>query len=84
MVRDALAVRTTLDLDSDVLAAARSLAKVRRASVGQVVSDLARNGLQAHVGTARRTRNGVPLFSRSSSETLVTLELVNDLRDETP
>jgi hypothetical protein len=38
-------MRTTLDLDDDVLAAARELAAGCRRSVGAVVSDLARKGL---------------------------------------
>ena len=35
-------MRTTLQLDDDVLAAARVLARQRRSSVGDVISDLAR------------------------------------------
>jgi hypothetical protein len=38
-------VRTTLDLDDDVMAAARELAATERRSLGSVVSELARRGL---------------------------------------
>ena len=38
-------MRTTLQLDDDVLAAARVLARQRRRSVGDVISDLARQAL---------------------------------------
>ncbi|RFU23411.1 antitoxin [Geodermatophilus marinus] len=38
-------MRTTLDLDDDVLAAARELAASERRSIGSVVSELARRGL---------------------------------------
>jgi hypothetical protein len=38
-------VRTTLDLDDDVLAAARELATGERRSIGSVISELARRGL---------------------------------------
>jgi hypothetical protein len=38
-------MRTTLDLDDDVITAARELARAERRSIGSVVSDLARRGL---------------------------------------
>lgn len=43
-------MRTTLDLDDDVLAAARELARAERRSMGAVVSNLARRGLTAPSG----------------------------------
>ncbi|MBU9767314.1 antitoxin [Mycobacterium sp. TNTM28] len=38
-------MRTTLDLDDDVVAAARELAASERRSLGAVISELARRGL---------------------------------------
>jgi len=38
-------VRTTLEIDDDVVAAARELAALERRSVGSVISELARRGL---------------------------------------
>jgi hypothetical protein len=38
-------VRTTLELDDDLVAAARELAAGERRSLGAVISDLARRGL---------------------------------------
>jgi hypothetical protein len=38
-------VRTTVDLDDDVLAMVRSLARVQGRSLGLVISDLVRRGL---------------------------------------
>jgi hypothetical protein len=38
-------MRTTLSIDSDVLSAARDLAKAERRTVGAVISDMARRGL---------------------------------------
>jgi hypothetical protein len=38
-------VRTTLDIDEDVVAAARELATAERRSLGSVISELARRGL---------------------------------------
>ena len=75
-------MRTTLDIDEDVLLAAKKLAQQRGTSAGKVVSELARKGLQ-RPGTLRK-RNGVPLFPARRGAAVVTLELVNRLRDESP
>ena len=73
-------MRTTVDLDEDVLLVARELARRRRVAIGKVLSDLARDGL-THREPATR-RNGWPLFPVQPGATAVTLELVNRLRDE--
>jgi hypothetical protein len=74
-------MRTTVDMDDDVLQAARELARNRRKTMGQVLSDLARQALQP---SGRRTvRNGVPLLPRRSrGARKPTMDLVNRLRDE--
>jgi hypothetical protein len=73
-------VRTTLDIDDDVLEAARDLAQNRRKTTGQVISDLAR---QALAPTGRQAvRNGVPLLPRRRGGPKPTMKLVNRLRDE--
>jgi hypothetical protein len=74
-------VRTTLDIDDDVLQAARELAENRRKTTGKVLSDLARQALEP-VGR-RAVRNGVPLLARRRrGSPKPTMELVNRLRDE--
>jgi len=75
-------MRTTLAIDDDVLAAARVLAGRQRRSLGEVVSDLARRSLQRH--TPQSERNGVPLLPVTNDKALITLEIVNELRDEAP
>jgi hypothetical protein len=75
-------MRTTLDIDDDVLQAARELALTHSKAMGKVVSELIRKAL-APARTKVRVRNGVPLLAmRSQDEPLVTLELVNELRDQ--
>jgi hypothetical protein len=76
-------VRTTLDIEDDILSAAREIARQRGSSVGQVLSDLARQALTASQ-TGGEVRDGVPLFPLRPDGGIVTLELVNQLRDETP
>lgn len=78
-MRDARTVRTTLDLDLDVLQAAKEIAATRGVSAGQVVSDLVRKALAAP--RSPKTRNGVPLLGRTST-TPLTMATVNRLRDE--
>ena len=76
-------MRTTLDIDDDVLAVGRELARYRRTTIGAVVSELARTGL-------RRTEpdkvncNGIRTLPRRGLKTPITMELVNRLRDELP
>lgn len=75
-------MRTTLDIDEDVLAAARSLATQRRLSVGKVVSELARQTLMHRPEIT--TRSGVPLLPVKQGAQPVTMEMVNSLRDDEP
>jgi uncharacterized protein (DUF2342 family) len=75
-------MRTTLDIEEDVLLAVKEIARMRGISIGKVLSDLARQALSRQdAGTAR---NGVPLFPIQPGASVVTLELVNQLRDEAP
>lgn len=74
-------MRTTLDIDDDVLQAAKELAALKGKSAGQVLSDLARKALSP--STAPRVRNGVPLLPRRpAGHPRPTMRLVNQLRDE--
>lgn len=75
-------MRTTLSIDDDVLTAAKALARQQRRSVGEVLSDLARRAIRPP--KAGGQRNGVPLLTPQPNTPLVTLELVNALRDELP
>ena len=72
-------MRTTLAIDDDVLAYARAAARRERQSLGEASSDLARAGMRKQ---ARRTssRAGFPTLPKRG--VVVTLELVNALRDE--
>jgi hypothetical protein len=76
-------MRTTLAIDDDVLAAARGLAALHRKSIGEVISALARQALHPQA-SSHTTRNGVPLLQAQTGAMPVTLEMVNQLRDELP
>lgn len=72
-------MRTTIDLDDDILQAAKELAASRGATIGRMVSELARRGL-ARDAAGQSVRNGVPLLPpRAPGEPRLTMKRVNDL-----
>lgn len=75
-------MRTTVDLDADILEAARSLARSRGRSVGRVLSDLARRGLAPRPETARRGE--FPVFRISPDSPPLTSESVARALDDEP
>jgi hypothetical protein len=75
---DVRSMRTTLDLDDDVLAAARSIAAARRQTMGRVVSDLVRQSLRAKL---KKSPSGVPLLPLRPV-VIVSNELIDKLRED--
>jgi len=74
-------MRTTLDIDDDVLNAAKELAALRKTTAGRVLSELARRALRRK-DEASTTRNGVPLLSPGDDVRPVSSEDVERLLDE--
>ena len=75
-------MRTTLDLDEDVLQAAKELAEARGVTAGRIVSDLLRKALTPTTAVPK-IRNGVPLLPRRPpGSPMLTLKFINELRDE--
>lgn len=84
-------MRITLQLDDDLLAAARTLARQQRINLGAVISALARQGLLAPPSASSTgasvdgdpsVRNGLTLLPWKPDGAPVDLALVNSLRDE--
>lgn len=79
-------MRTTIDIDDDVLAAAKELARVQKVSAGQVISGLIRSALAGNLArdqSARPEPCGVGGFRPFPARgKLVTNELINQLRDQ--
>jgi len=75
-------MRTTLAIDDDILAAAKHMAEREHKTIGEVISTLARQGLNPDAQKPRPIRNGVPLLIPRKGGSPVTMELVNQLRDE--
>ena len=74
-------MRTTVNIDEDVLQAAKELACFYKKTAGQMISELARKGLKLPQAKQRQTlRNGVPLLP--SRGEIVTTEQIQKIRDE--
>ncbi len=56
-------MRTTVDIDDDVLSAVKELAAMRNKTAGQLLSDIVREALIPR--RAYKERNGVPIIQRA-------------------
>jgi hypothetical protein len=78
-------MRTTLDIDDDVLAASKELARLKNTTAGKVLSDLARQALTGAVaGQSMQVREPAARYGFQpfpSEGKVVSDELINDLRD---
>jgi predicted transcriptional regulator len=82
-------MRTTLDIDEDVLAAVKELARRRRRTAGEVLSALARQALTGATARAEGVAEGVhepqPFYGFApfpAEGRVVTNELIDDLREQ--
>ncbi|WP_147385756.1 antitoxin [Oleomonas cavernae] len=75
-------MRTTLNLEPDILNTVRKLASAREQSLGQVVSDLVRRGLEAPSPTPRQTSSGFPIFKVPPGSPPLTIDDIRRDDDE--
>ena len=74
-------MRTTLDIDDDILGAAKELALREKKTAGKVISELARSGIQTHRGRAnQKIRNGFEILP--ADDRVITPQLVQKILDE--
>jgi hypothetical protein len=74
-------MRTTLDIDDDVLAAAKERAAAQNSTAGKVISDLARQALTRRVEVDRLpVRNGFPTLPKRGG--IVTPEHIERLAED--
>ena len=73
-------MRTTLDIDTVALEAARQLAQMRDQSLVSIVSELILKGLQTERKTPRR--NGFPVFRAPAGTKPISLDDVRQAEDE--
>jgi hypothetical protein len=72
-------MRTTIDLDDDLVLIAKELAGRRGMTVGQIVSDVFRKALEPPASP--NIRNGVSLFIPNKGGAKRSVDLVNRLQD---
>jgi hypothetical protein len=80
-MRDVSPMRTTLNLDDDVLRAVKEIARLRDSTAGEVLSELARAAL-ATEHPENTVRNGVPILASTADEAIVTSDIVDRLQDD--
>jgi hypothetical protein len=73
-------MRTTLELDDDLVNTAKDLARQQGSTLGRVISDLALQSLAAQAPP--KYRNGFRVLVPRPGAPRADLELVNRLRDE--
>jgi hypothetical protein len=73
-------MRTTLDLDEDVLIAVKHRARLEGRTAGQVLSDLARIGLRGDTPSSSDSFYGFTPLPRRGG--VVSTELVEELRED--
>lgn len=76
-------MRTTLDIEDDVLFAAKDLAKLEKKTAGRVISELARKGLAGAPRSVMREPKAVHGFRPFPKEgRIVSNEMINKLRED--
>ena len=80
-MRYASGVRTTLEIDDEIMLTVKEIARQRKTTAGIVVSGLLRESLQPR-SFAIEYRDGVPVLPRGANAPVVTTELVNRLLNE--
>jgi hypothetical protein len=74
-------MRTTLDIDDELLLTVKEIAHQRKTTAGNVVSSLLRESLRPKPFELEY-RNGIPVLPAHPNSPVVTVELVNRLLDE--
>jgi hypothetical protein len=75
-------MRTTLAIESDALVLARDLARRRRLTLGQAVSELVRRGARQPLVTIER--NGLPVVQLPPDTPVLTTAIVDELLEDIP
>ena len=75
-------MRTTLEIDDDVMQAARELASLKNQGLGRTISELARRGLAPDQAPAREVQFGIPVWTHGPGAVAVTSTMVRNLMEE--
>jgi hypothetical protein len=77
-----ITMRTTLNVDDDILEVAKSIADLHRISIGQALSDLARKGLKTPTAMRRDPVSGFWVFDVPDDAPVVTMETIQRATDQ--
>ena len=72
-------MRTTLDIDDSILAAAKEIAGASNSTAGAVISELARKGLTSASGQVGRMKSGFPVFTLTADAKPLTSAAVKSI-----
>jgi hypothetical protein len=75
-------MRTTLDLDDDILAASREIARRQKKTAGKVISELVRSALTAPSASGEAPAEVLGFRPFPARGAVVTNEVVDRLREE--
>jgi predicted DNA-binding ribbon-helix-helix protein len=73
-------MRTTVEIEDEVLSGLKDLARKQGLTLGQVISEVGRRSLQESL--SGRARNGVRVFERKPGNEKSDMGIVNALRDD--
>ena len=74
-------MRITLEIDAAVLAAAKEIARTRGQTLGAVISELARQGLERNPRIERRQQGAFPVFEVPPDAEALTVQSVQAIID---
>ena len=75
-------MRTTLEIDDDLMQVVREMARLKNKGIGRTISDLARRGLMPDATPARELEFGIPVWKHGPGAVAVTGEMVRNLADD--
>ena len=75
-------MRTTIDIEDEVLTAVKERSRLQGVTLGVMVSQLIRRGLEPSQATAVEMLDGIPTLMHAKRPTPVTAEMVKQLLEE--
>jgi hypothetical protein len=78
-MRDVTGMRTTINIEDDILEAVKAVAARDQKPLGEVVSAMLRRAVEPNPSSRKKTRNGIPLFPISANARAVTPQQIKEL-----
>jgi hypothetical protein len=75
-------MRTTLEIDDEVMEAAKQIARLKNQGIGRALSDLAKRGLVPDASPTVEIQDGIPVWTHRPGAIVITSEMVRNLADD--